>query len=38
LQKIFLGVAPMVVGMCVAVFIVCAFPGIALWLPGLLGF
>jgi tripartite ATP-independent transporter DctM subunit len=38
LQKIFLGVAPMVVGMCVALFIVCAFPQVALWLPGLLGF
>lgn len=38
LQKIFMGVAPMVVGMCVAIFIVCAFPQVALWLPGLLGY
>jgi tripartite ATP-independent transporter DctM subunit len=37
LQKIFLGVAPMVGGMCVALFIICAFPQLALWLPGLLG-
>jgi tripartite ATP-independent transporter DctM subunit len=37
LQKIFLGVAPMVGGMCVAIFIICAFPQVALWLPGLLG-
>ena len=38
LQKIFMGVAPMVVGMCVAILIVCAFPQVALWLPGLLGY
>ncbi len=38
LGKIFAGVAPMVVGMFVAVFLVCAFPQIALWLPGLLGY
>lgn len=36
LQKIFKGVAPMVIGMLVAVFIVCAFPQVALWLPNLL--
>ena len=38
LQKIFKGVAPMVVGMCVAILIVCMFPKIALWLPTLLGY
>lgn len=38
LQRIFLGVAPMVVGMCVAIFIVCTFPQVALWLPGILGY
>jgi TRAP-type C4-dicarboxylate transport system permease large subunit len=38
LQRIFIGVAPMVGGMCVALLIVCAFPQVALWLPGLLGF
>lgn len=38
LQKIFAGVAPMVVGMCVAVIIVCAFPDVALFLPKLLGY
>lgn len=38
LQRIFAGVAPMVVGMLVAVFIVCAFPQVALWLPTLLGY
>jgi len=38
LQKIFRGVAPMVVGMCVALLIICIFPQIALWLPGLLGY
>ena len=37
LQKIFMGVAPMVVGMVVAVFIVCAFPDVALFLPRLMG-
>lgn len=37
LQKIFTGVAPMVVGMVVAVFIVCAFPEVALFLPRLIG-
>ena len=37
LQKIFAGVAPMVVGMLVAVFIVCAFPQVALFLPGVMG-
>lgn len=38
LQKIFMGVAPMVGGMLVAVFIVCAFPIVATWLPTLLGY
>ncbi|MGN1001701.1 MAG: TRAP transporter large permease [Oscillospiraceae bacterium] len=38
LQKIFKGVAPMVLGMCVAVIIVCAFPDVALFLPRLLGY
>ncbi len=38
LQKIFKGVAPMVLGMCVAIFIVCAIPDIALFLPRLLGY
>lgn len=38
LQTIFKGVAPMVLGMFVAVFIVCAFPEVALWLPRLLGY
>lgn len=37
LHKIFTGVAPMVVGMVVAVFIVCAFPEVALFLPRLMG-
>lgn len=37
LAKIFVGVAPMVVGMLVAVFIVCAFPEVALFLPKLMG-
>ena len=36
LQRIFKGVAPMVVGMLVAVFILCVFPQIALWLPSLI--
>ena len=36
LQRIFKGVAPMVVGMLVAVLILCVFPQIALWLPGLI--
>ena len=38
LQKIFAGVLPMVGGMIVAVLIVCFFPQVALWLPGLLGY
>ena len=38
LQKIFKGVAPMVCGMFVAVFIICAIPGLSLWLPRLLGY
>ena len=38
LQKIFMGVAPMVVGMLVAVIIVCAFPEVALLLPRMLGY
>ena len=38
LQKIFRGVAPMVLGMCVAIVILCAFPEVALWLPRLLGY
>ena len=38
LQKIFAGVAPMVIGMFVAVIINCAFQGIALFLPRLLGY
>jgi len=38
LQKIFKGVAPMVVGMCVALLIICVFPQTALWLPRLLGY
>lgn len=38
LQKIFAGVAPMVVGMFVAVFINCCFPQIALLLPTALGY
>ncbi len=37
LQKIFAGVAPMVVGMLVAVLIVCIFPQVALFLPHLMG-
>lgn len=37
LQKIFAGVAPMVVGMLVAVLIVCIFPQVALFLPNLMG-
>ena len=36
LITIFKGVAPMVVGMLVAVIIVCAFPQLSLWLPNLL--
>jgi C4-dicarboxylate transporter DctM subunit len=36
LVEIFKGVAPMVVGMFVAVIIVCAFPQLSLWLPNLL--
>ena len=36
LVEIFKGVAPMVVGMLVAVIIVCAFPQLSLWLPNLL--
>jgi tripartite ATP-independent transporter DctM subunit len=35
LMKIFKGVAPMVVGMWVAILIICAFPQLALWLPGI---
>ena len=38
LQKIFKGVAPMVCGMCVAIFILCAIPNLALFLPRLLGY
>ena len=38
LQKIFRGVAPMVGGMCVAIFILCAIPELALCLPRLLGY
>ncbi|MCD8143895.1 MAG: TRAP transporter large permease [Oscillospiraceae bacterium] len=38
LQKIFAGVAPMVVGMCVAVLILIIFPQVALFLPTLLGY
>ena len=38
LQKIFMGVAPMVVGMFVAILINCIFPQIALFLPGVLGY
>ena len=38
LQKIFAGVAPMVLGMLAAVVIVCAFPVVAEFLPGLLGY
>lgn len=34
LWSIFKGVAPCLVGMVVAVFLVCAFPEIATWLPG----
>lgn len=37
LAQIFKGVAPMVVGMLVAVLIVCAFPDVALFLPRLMG-
>lgn len=37
LQKIFAGVAPMVIGMLVAILIVCAFPDVALFLPNLMG-
>lgn len=37
LQKIFSGVAPMVVGMLVAVIIVCAFPDMVMFLPRLMG-
>ena len=35
LMKIFKGVAPMVVGMVVAILLICIFPNIALWLPGI---
>lgn len=38
LQRIFKGVAPMVVGMFVAITILCVFPQLATWLPGLLGY
>ena len=38
LQKIFRGVAPMVLAMCVAIVILCAFPKIALILPQALGY
>jgi tripartite ATP-independent transporter DctM subunit len=38
LQKIFQGVAPMVVGMFGAIIINCAFPQIALFLPRVLGY
>ena len=38
LQKIFKGVAPMVVGMFVAVLILCVFPNVALFLPRILGY
>ena len=38
LQKIFAGVAPMVVGMLVAIIILCAFPEVALLLPRALGY
>lgn len=38
LQTIFRGVAPMVIGMLVAVLIVCVFPDIALILPRLFGY
>jgi TRAP-type C4-dicarboxylate transport system permease large subunit len=38
LAKIFTGVAPMVIGMIVAVIIVCAFPQTATFLPSLLGY
>ncbi|MDR1874972.1 MAG: TRAP transporter large permease [Synergistaceae bacterium] len=36
LMTIFKGVAPMIVGMVVAIVIVIAFPQLSLWLPGLL--
>ena len=35
LMSIFKGVFPMVIGMCVAVVIVCCFPGLSLWLPSI---
>ena len=38
LQKIFRGVAPMVLAMCVAIVILCAFPKVALILPQALGY
>ena len=38
LQKIFRGVAPMVLAMCVAIIILCAFPKVALILPQALGY
>ena len=38
LQKIFRGVAPMVLGMFVAVFIVCAWQDLALYLPRAFGY
>ena len=37
LMKIFKGVAPMVCGMVVAILLICIFPQIALWLPGIVG-
>ena len=37
LQKIFAGVAPMVIGMLVAIAVVCVFPDVALFLPRLMG-
>ena len=36
LMSIFKGVFPMVIGMCVAVVIVCCFPGLSLWLPSII--
>ena len=38
LQKIFAGVVPMVIGMFVAIVLICCFPQLAHWLPGLLGY
>jgi TRAP-type C4-dicarboxylate transport system permease large subunit len=37
LQTIFRGVAPMVIGMLVAIVIICVFPDLALFLPHLFG-